>query len=250
MSSTQTMTRGGAERSFMSQMSSSSSGMQSSLLGFVAKQEMPVHLSILFRARYSSIDLNIVLGLLLNSLNLWRKASVNPMFPTSTVSETICPYSKRVSHQSPRDKRRRMRRRKESRRKRSLNISCSRKRNRRNVSNCLHSCLESKEARVQRKLSHSHSSVLGPPLERLVSMRMTSNLHHQTLQATEILGNRLKLLDACITHSLSTLSSSYQLSLKLNARCYLYWYFIGNPYNDPNIKGDPFRSLFVSNLAF
>jgi hypothetical protein len=24
---------------------------------------------------------------------------------------------------------------------------------------------------------------------------------------------------------------------------------IGNPYNDPNIKGDPYRTLFVSNLV-
>jgi U1 small nuclear ribonucleoprotein 70kDa len=26
--------------------------------------------------------------------------------------------------------------------------------------------------------------------------------------------------------------------------------FIGNPYNDQNIKGDPFRTLFVSNLSY
>jgi hypothetical protein len=24
---------------------------------------------------------------------------------------------------------------------------------------------------------------------------------------------------------------------------------IGNPYNDPNIKGDPYKTLFVSNLV-
>lgn len=32
-------------------------------------------------------------------------------------------------------------------------------------------------------------------------------------------------------------------------RYYLFC-FIGNPYNDPHIKGDPFRTLFVSNLAY
>jgi U1 small nuclear ribonucleoprotein 70kDa len=25
---------------------------------------------------------------------------------------------------------------------------------------------------------------------------------------------------------------------------------IGNPYNDPNIRGDAYRTLFVSNLSF
>lgn len=63
MSTTSTMTsnqystvRGGdrSERSsFMHPPTSSGlmSGLQPSLLGFVAKQEMPLHLSILFRAR-------------------------------------------------------------------------------------------------------------------------------------------------------------------------------------------------------
>ena len=63
MSSTQTMTRpsfnqsaqsdrGSQGGSFLAAMSQGhSSGQRSSLLGFVAKQEMPDHLSILFRAR-------------------------------------------------------------------------------------------------------------------------------------------------------------------------------------------------------
>jgi len=39
------------ERSYMMPSSSSSGGLQSSRLGFVAKQDMPNHISILFRAR-------------------------------------------------------------------------------------------------------------------------------------------------------------------------------------------------------
>ena len=62
MSSTMTRTYGGRDRNEGVPMSASSfmagygggqghADMQPSLLGFVAKQEMPPHLSILFRAR-------------------------------------------------------------------------------------------------------------------------------------------------------------------------------------------------------
>ncbi len=68
MSHTQTMTRGGDSRggnpynrnndrseaardNFMAQFGSGLTALQPSILGFVAKQEMPHHLSILFRAR-------------------------------------------------------------------------------------------------------------------------------------------------------------------------------------------------------
>ena len=42
---------GGGGFSSLSSLGGISSGMQSSMLGFMAKPEMPLHLSILFRAR-------------------------------------------------------------------------------------------------------------------------------------------------------------------------------------------------------
>jgi len=55
------------------------------------------------------------------------------------------------------------------------------------------------------------------------------------------------LCRSLFTHSTSLLlfGSSLILTLMLTLKIIL----IGNPYNDSNIKGDPYRTLFVSNLV-